>query len=139
MLNFGKINAMDSKINLVLCTEEYWEFIRQLRIDPRVISGFVKTTPITSQMQVKYMEQYSNNYRIATLNGIPVGFVGVIEGDIRVCTHPDYQGKGVGKFMIEKCMEIWPKSFAKVKIDNEASVKLFQSCGFEKKYIILEK
>ena len=27
----------------------------------------------------------------------------------------------------------------KVKIDNEASLKLFKSCGFENKYIIMEK
>ena len=59
--------------------------------------------------------------------------------DIRVATHPDFQGKGVGKFMIESLMEAHPLSFAKVKIDNEASLGLFESCGFKRKYYILER
>ena len=32
-----------------------------------------------------------------------------------------------------------PASEAKVKIENEASIKLFESCGFKKKYYILER
>ena len=85
------------------------------------------------------MKRYADNYRIALLGDTPVGFVGVIEGDIRVCTHPEYQGMGIGKFMIKKCIKIWPDAFAKIKIDNEASIKLFQACGFKRKYVILEK
>lgn len=64
---------------------------------------------------------------------------GVVEDDIRVCTHPDFQGKGVGKFMINKCMEIWPNASAKVKINNEVSLRLFESCGFIKKFYYLTK
>ena len=41
--------------------------------------------------------------------------------------------------MINQCMNIWPSAFAKVKIDNEASMKLFEACGFTKKYYILTK
>ena len=53
--------------------------------------------------------------------------------------HPDFQGKGVGKFMINKLMELNPDAAAKVKVENEASMKLFKACGFKKKYYILEK
>ena len=35
--------------------------------------------------------------------------------------------------------EILPNAMFKVKLDNEASVRLFESCGFKKKYYILEK
>ena len=90
-------------------------------------------------MQQEYMEKYSNCFRVALLDNEPVGYVGVIEDDIRVCTHPDHQGRGVGKFMINKCMEIWPTAFAKVKVDNQASLKLFESCGFTKSFYILNK
>lgn len=127
------------KITLDSCKEEYWEFVRVLRNDRRVLDGFIESTYITEQMQVKYMENHSQYYRIALVGNKPAGYVGVIKDDIRVCTHPDFQGKGVGKFMINKCMEIWQSAFAKVKIDNEASLKLFESCGFSKKYIILKK
>ena len=31
------------------------------------------------------------------------------------------------------------ESIAKVKIDNEASLRLFEACGFKKAYYILER
>lgn len=126
-------------MELVKCTKEYWEFVRTLRNDERVINGFIETEYITPEMQQSYMSKYSKCYWIPIYNNKPAGFVGVIDDDIRVCTHPDYQGKGVGKFMINTIMEQNPTAFAKVKIDNEASIKMFKACGFTQKYYILTK
>ena len=39
----------------------------------------------------------------------------MIEDDIRICTHPDYQKRGVGKFMLEEAYKIWPNAHAKIK------------------------
>jgi hypothetical protein len=116
---------------IVECTKEYWEFVRKLRMDGRVIDGFLETTPITEEQQIKYMISNSQHYRIALVNRKPAGYVGVLNDDIRVCTHPDFQGLGVAKFMITECIKIWPTAYAKVKIGNIASDKLFISCGFE--------
>jgi GNAT superfamily N-acetyltransferase len=118
-------------MELVKCTLEYWEFVRLLRTDERVVDGFVENVQITQRQQQSYMEKYSDSYRIALFNGEPAGFVGVVDDDIRVCTHPNLQGKGLGKFMIDGCMEIWPTSYARVKLGNTASDKLFLSVGFE--------
>lgn len=118
-------------MELVRCTTKYWEFVRQLRMDERVIDGFLETIPITEEQQTKYMIGNAHNYRICLVDEKPAGYVGVIEDDIRVCTHPDFQGMGVGKFMINECMKIWPTAYAKVKLGNTASDKLFLSCGFE--------
>ena len=126
-------------MELVKCHKRYWEFVRILRNDERVQSGFIKSTHITKDMQSAYMLIYAKFYRIALVDGKPAGYVGVIDDDIRVCTHPNYQGQGVGKFMINECMKIWPTAFAKVKMENEASIKLFESCGFTKKFFILTK
>ena len=126
-------------MKLVECTSNYWEFVRTLRTDVRVVGGFIEQVEITPEEQQRYMSKYSSCYRIALVEEVPVGFVGVIDNDIRVCTHPDYQGRGVGKFMINSCMGIWPEAFAKVKLDNETSIKLFESCGFSKKFFILTK
>lgn len=117
--------------NLVNCTEEFWEFVRVLRMDKRVIDGFLETIPITEEQQIKYMNKNAQHYRICLVDEKPAGYVGVIENDIRICTHPDFQGMGVGKFMITECMNIWPTAYAKVKLGNIASDKLFLSCGFE--------
>ena len=39
---------------------------------------------------------------------------------------------GVGKFMINEIMKINPNAFAKVKLENEASVKLLNLAGLRK-------
>lgn len=116
---------------IVNCTKEYWEFVRLLRNDERVIDGFIDRIEITKEQQEKYMSSNQHNYRIALVEGKPAGYVGVIEDDIRVCTSPEFQGKGVGKYMINECKKLWPKACAKVKHANLKSHKLFLSCGFQ--------
>jgi len=41
--------------------------------------------------------------------------------------------------MISALMQLYPRAFAKVKIDNTASLRLFEACGFTKRYYILER
>ena len=125
-------------MELVKCTETYWEFIRTLRNDKRVKDGFIKNTYISKEMQVKYMQDNSQHYYVAIKNNIPCGYIGEIKGDIRVCTHPDFQGKGIGSFMIKELTKIKPNIYAKIKINNISSIKAFEKAGYEKKYFILE-
>jgi L-amino acid N-acyltransferase YncA len=126
-------------MEVVECIEKYWESIRVLRNDERVLPGFIKSEYITKEMQIKYMKVNSGNYRVALFHGKFAGYIGVIENDIRICTHPAFQGRGMAKMMINECIDIWPNAFAKIKIKNEASIKLFESCGFMKKFYILTK
>jgi len=119
--------------------EKYWEFIRKLRTNEEVIQGFVQQGDINPEQQEIYMKKYGHMYYICILDDKPVGFIGVIDRDIRVATHPDFQKRGVGKFMINELMKLHPDSLAKVKVDNQASLRLFESCGFTKKFYLLEK
>ena len=41
--------------------------------------------------------------------------------------------------MISQILLKFPNSYAKVKTENKASLSVFESCGFKKKYFILEK
>ena len=109
---------------------EYHDFIRILRSDSRVQDGFIEVVNITKEQQDKYMKKYNDNYIVALYDGEPAGFAGSIEDDIRVCVHPDFHKKGIGKALIQELMVRFPSSFAKVKIENEASRALFESCGF---------
>ena len=118
---------------------KYWEFIRSLRNHPRVKKGFVQQHDITEEEHLKFMLRHNKHYFICLVNEAPAGYVGSVNGDIRVATHPDFQGLGVGKFMINEIMLKYPESTAKVKMRNTASKKLFESCGFKKKYYIMEK
>jgi hypothetical protein len=38
-------------MELVECTKEYWEFVRLLRTDERVVDGFVENVQITQPQQ----------------------------------------------------------------------------------------
>jgi ribosomal protein S18 acetylase RimI-like enzyme len=122
---------------LVQCTSDYYEFIRQLRIHPENINGFINQTIISEEEQKKYMEQNEKNFFICLSGNIPVGYVGVIDNDIRIATKPDCKQKGVGKFMINEIMNIYPNAKAKIKVDNHASLALFKSCGFKVEFMIM--
>ena len=129
------------KYNLALVKnqQKHWEFIRCLRNDERIKGGFIRQEEIGIVQHVQYMNKYSDKFYICLANGEEAGYVGVINDDIRVATHPDFQGYGVGTFMINEVMKLHPTAFAKVKLENAASLKLFEKCGFKAKYFILEK
>ena len=129
-------------VEIVDNAPEYYDFIRILRSDPRVQHGFIKQrnkSDITPEEQNKYMSKYSDKYVVALYNGEPAGFAGSLDRDIRVCVHPDYHKKGIGKALIQELMVRFPNSFAKVKIENEEIKALFESCGFKVKYWLMEK
>lgn len=127
--------------------KEYSEFVRQLRNDPTVKKGFIQQRHISFDEHDEYMKKHEGNYYIALSEDFdleedwypPLGYCGVIDGDIRVAVSPEYQGKGVATFMIKEMQKRFPDAFAKVKIENEASLRLFEKCGFKKKYYILEQ
>jgi RimJ/RimL family protein N-acetyltransferase len=125
-------------VELVKNSYLYWEFIRNLRNLEGVREGFIQQEIITQEQQQAYMSQYGDYFYICLYKGEPAGYIGVIDNDIRVATHPDYQGKGVGSFMVKEIKKLQPSSVAKVKIDNKASLGLFKKCGFEIKFYLLE-
>ena len=126
-------------MELIRCEEKYWEDVRQLRNMADVKQGFIQQEAITSEHHKEYMKKNNVFFYICIDNNEFLGYTGVIDRDIRVATHPKHQKKGVASFMINEVMKIHPSAYAKVKIENEASLRLFKACGFKKKYFILEK
>lgn len=127
------------KFSLVNNEPKYYEFIRTLRLHPENISGFINQNNITEEEQKSYMDKFHSNFKICILDNEPVGFIGVIEDDIRVATKPEFKQKGVGKFMVEEISKIYPDAVAKIKSNNISSINLFKSCGFEVEYLIMKK
>lgn len=119
----------------------YWEFIRHLRNDAIVKKGFVDQNYIEKETHEAFMKKYAKGYKIALdAFGTPIGFVGIVEGDIRIAVSPRMQKKGVGKIMLEKFLtESHGPILAKVKVENKSSLALFESLGFRRKFYILEK
>jgi ribosomal protein S18 acetylase RimI-like enzyme len=126
------------KLRMVPNSKKYHEFIRQLRNDRRMKKGFIWQGNISKKQQVDYMKKYEKNYYICLADEQPAGFIGVIDSDIRVATHPDFQGLGIGTLMVRYLVKKRRNIQAKIKIDNVASVKLFEKCGFKLKYYLYE-
>lgn len=117
----------------------YWESIRNLRNMDGVRQGFIQQDLISLEDHEEYMRKNSHFFWVCVDKDEFLGYTGIIEGDIRVATHPNHQHVGVGKFMINEMMKIDPNAFAKIKLENEPSLRLFEACGFKKKYYIMEK
>lgn len=108
----------------------YADEIRRLRNDARVQGGFLEQVCITEQEQISYMAKHHECYLVALVANRFAGYAGAIDNDIRVCTHPDYQGLGVGKALICAICQRFPRAQARIKSENKASQALFESCGF---------
>ena len=115
----------------------HWDAILEIRNEN--CEGFGDSSIILSGTHCKYMFRHFSNYLLGVEDYQILGFIGHVDNDIRLATKKTHQKKGIGKFMVEAFVEKYPDAFAKVKLDNQASLKLFERCGFKKKYYILEK
>lgn len=123
-------------LTIVPLESKYLEFVRNLRNDPRVKQGFISQDEISLEAHNEYMSKYASNYFICLLDTEPVGYFGIIDGDIRIATLPEKMNSGVAKFMVDYIVEKFPAAIAKVKVSNTASRNLFEKCGFTVEYLI---
>lgn len=128
-----------TKLRMEECSQEYWEFVRLLRMNAAVKDGFVEDAKISAEDQIQYMKNHALAYRVCLYDQVPCGYIGVVENDLRICVSPEFWGKGVGSFMIEQTKDIWPNPQVKIKFSNIASINLFKKNGFTEKFVILEK
>ena len=124
---------MGSTVNSIILVnnknQEYSEYIRILRNDKRVLTGFVEKKHITKIMQKTYMKIHGENYYVCLLNNDPVGYVGIIKNDIRICVHPDHQQKRIGEFILKEIFKLYPQARGRIKKENIPSQRLFEKCG----------
>jgi len=119
--------------------ESYWEFIRNLRNNDSVNHGFIEMGYISYDQQKKYMAIHGKNYYVIELDSLPIGYIGDVDRDIRICVHPDFQNNGYGTESIKEFHKLFPNSLAKIKIDNEQSLKSFKNAGYKITYLLLTK
>jgi ribosomal protein S18 acetylase RimI-like enzyme len=119
------------ELEIVKNEKKYFEYIRQLRNDELNQIGFLEKVNITADQQNSYMSKYKDNYYICLSAETPVGYIGVVSNDIRVCTDVKFKNLGIGSFMLKEIMKIYPYATAKILKNNYASLKLFEKCNFK--------
>ena len=111
-------------------------FIKNLRTDPAIKKDFIEQIDeITIEDQVNYMAEHAKDYFIAYYYGLPVGFGGVIEDDIRYAVIPYYHGKGFGTQILKRIKNRNPNATGKIKKSNLGSMKAFMNA--EIKYTLI--
>ena len=111
------------------CREEYWDFMRCLRSDPRVQAGFVDQVSITADEQRTFMMRNGQHYQIALIGTRPVGYFGFIgpsRSEVTICVLPEESGKGIGRMLIKKSLTYGDRVWAKVKNDNIPSLRIMK-------------
>ena len=122
-------------MELAKCHKKHWRRVLEIRNSVR--HSFINSSIIRHEDHLKFMEKTYENFIVAIIIGDVVGFAGVVENDVRVAVDPRYQKRGIGKKLLQKIVNDFPKCEAKIDTENKASLSLFKSCGFTKKYYIL--
>jgi len=106
---------------------ELGEILRQIRNDKSFIVGFVNHKQITKKEQKKYIDKYGEFYYICYEEEIPVGFIGVVNNDLRLATIPTMQRQGIGRFMVTEIKNLDLKFSVKIRKGNRRSQKFFSN------------
>jgi RimJ/RimL family protein N-acetyltransferase len=122
---------VSSNLKLIKNEQIYYDFIRVLRTHPENTKGFLEQVELTQSQQNDYMSKYSKNYWICLSGDTPVGFIGVVDEDIRLAVEPNFKNKGIGTFMVGEILKINKSVTAKVLLENISSQKTFEKNNFK--------
>lgn len=111
---------------MVKCSSGYWEFVLELRNNMRHF--FFNTSIIRKEEHEGFMQKWSDHYFVCISDKeMMMGWVGVVDNDIRVAVAPEFHKKGVGRFMLEFIKDRYPDASAQILSTNTASIRLFES------------
>jgi RimJ/RimL family protein N-acetyltransferase len=118
-----------NKLQIESCEEKYYKFMYDTRFHPEIKKGFITQEAVSFEEHCKYLDKYKNNYYICIDENKPIGYIGVIDDDIRFAVSSEYQGFGVGTFMLDYIKNKYPKARGKIFDWNISSQKVFEKVG----------
>ena len=136
------------KIELRKVVEKDWGFILNLRNEFYTNSFYEQKKLIQKTEHYEYMNKQTTNPNfhqwIAVNDSLPIGYIRILDHDINIMVDKKFQNKGVGTTMLklveEKAKKLGLKKLeARVLIENQNSLKLFQKNNFQIKMNQLEK
>jgi len=73
---------------------------------------------------------YYKNKPVGLGNALSDGYLAVYYSHLLV--HPDFQGQGIGKMIMDKFQEIYSDFHQQVLIADGKAIEFFKKCGFER-------
>lgn len=141
------------KITLRNVEKKDWDFILQLR-NSLYKFFYIQKKPLEKSEHYEYMEKQKSNPKfhqwIITLDENDVGYVRILDLDVGIMIHEEFQKKGIATIALslveKKAVELGlSKLIARIDKDNLSSKKIFEKNGyvekndFELKQLWLEK
>jgi diamine N-acetyltransferase len=129
------------------------DVLLQLENDSSLWKYSNRTEPFSRDLLQKYIDQQEQDifevkqkrFVVSYPDQTPIGFVDLFDFEplhrragIGVIIHPDHQGKGYAKRALELVEEFAKKQlnlhslFANIAVENSASLKVFESCEFNR-------
>ena len=129
-----------------LVTREDAEYLFKWRNDPHTIAMSLNSMPVTWNEHINWLQHALNDERKLLIlcylkNSAPVGFVRFDVhyhyAEVSINLNPRCRGKGFAKRCLTAALERFKKEFqsstlikARIKVENEASKRLFTGVGF---------
>lgn len=102
------------------------ETLRYIRNHSELKKCFISQKDISEFEQIKYIDKHGENYYICIDHNVAIGFIGVVDRDLRIAVLPTHQNKGYGTFMIKKLKKMKVDFEVKVKKENIVSQNFFK-------------
>lgn len=122
-------------------------YIYNLRNNEKIRQMFFDNKPISKQTNQAYWEKRIKEDKpsyIIMKMGTPIGFVKLDYCDMEksnyvgIIIHPYFQGRGYGKETLDELKKHHSNLKAKIKSNNEKSIKLFTKSGYKIRCIEFE-
>lgn len=139
---------LELKIHMLtrLVTRDDAEYLFKWRNDPHTIAMSLNSMPVNWNEHIEWLQRALNDEKKLLIlcyleNSAPVGFVRFDvhyhHAEVSINLNPRCRGKGVAKRCLTAALERFKKEFqsstlikARIKVENEASKRLFTGVGF---------
>jgi RimJ/RimL family protein N-acetyltransferase len=140
-LDEKEFEVAGAKFMLKAVSSDDLEWIYGLMTNPRVRERFFSQEQFSREESASYWERKlkEDSFRAFGIwqGSSAVGLIRLDGKDVSIAVKPELWGRGIA-FNALKLLDL--EGFkARVKVGNEASVKLFKKLGFKESYIVLER
>lgn len=118
-------------------TPYYDKFMYELRFLSDAKKSFIEQDVPTYEEHLEYLDKNRQYYYIAIEGEEPVGYIGVIDNDIRFAVVKEARGKGIGGLMLTYIKIKYPMCRGKIFEWNTPSRRAFEKA--EIPYIVLQE